>query len=140
MAGIAPIMDPSAGDRSGHEHAAKRDTAARVAAVHALLAVRGPRVARAPRAGRAARAPWSPPRPFGRTQTRPRRRRVWGLQLDEYSHDLLLLRGEVAAADVLEVAVAARELEEGPVPIRGRGAPAAGPPKHRREPVYGVPP
>ena len=35
--------------------------------------------------------------------------------------------------------MAARELEEGPVPIRGRGAPAAGPPKHRREPVYGVP-
>ena len=59
-----------------HEHAAKRDAAARVAAVHALLAVRGPRVARAPRAGRTARAPWSPPRPFGRTQTRPRRRRV----------------------------------------------------------------
>ena len=35
--------------------------------------------------------------------------------------------------------MAARELEVGPAPTRGRGAPAAGPPKHRREPVYGVP-
>ena len=81
------------------------------------------RVARAPRAGRAARVPGSPPWPCGRPQTRSRRRRVLGLQLDDYSHQHLLLRAVVAAADVLEAAVPARVPDGRPAPTRGRGAP-----------------
>ena len=123
----APIMESSAGGRSGASTrpyvAPPRRQPQCMSSLRSvgcvLHARRAPAVQRASRGRRRG--------PCGRPQTRPRRHRVWGLQLDEYSHQHLLLRAVVAAPDVLEAAVPARVLDGRPAPARGRGAPPLAP-------------